>query len=108
MVDARIYNRCEPQAYRTQFMIEEARRYCGAWINSQPSLFPWLEEELDPLTVRLERLIIILDTLGLDAFVAKAVLTAASTHDSQAAIPLARLSRQRVVWLCDVMDSAYD
>ncbi|HEY0310894.1 MAG TPA: transposase, partial [Allosphingosinicella sp.] len=51
-------------------MTEEAKRYCGAWINSQPSLFPWLEEELDPLTVKLERLIIILDTLGLDAFVA--------------------------------------
>src|SRR3954463_11495184 len=37
-----------------------------------------------------------------------AVLTAASTHDSQAAIPLTRLSQQRVVWLYDVMDSAYD
>src|SRR3954462_5563347 len=37
-----------------------------------------------------------------------AVLTAASTHDSQAAIPLMRLSQQRVVWLYDVMDSAYD
>jgi hypothetical protein len=49
---------------------EEAGRYCGAWINSQPSLFPWLEEELDPITAKLERLIIILDTLGLDAFVA--------------------------------------
>ena len=51
-------------------MAEEAGRYCGAWINSQPSLFPWLEEELDPITAKLERLIIILDTLGLDAFVA--------------------------------------
>src|SRR3954451_8919490 len=70
MVDARIYSRCESQAYRIQFMIEEAKRYCGAWINSQPSLFPWLEEELDPLTAKLERLVIILDTLGLEAFVA--------------------------------------
>src|SRR3954463_7300200 len=51
-------------------MTEEAKRYCGAWINNQPSLFPWLEEELDPLTAKLEGLIIILDTLGLDAFVA--------------------------------------
>ena len=51
-------------------MTEEAKRYCGAWINSQPSLFPWLEEELDPLTGKLERLVIILDTLGLEAFVA--------------------------------------
>src|SRR4051794_4918321 len=70
MVDARIHNQCESQAYRIQFMTEEAKRYCGAWINSQPSLFPWLEEELDPLTAKLERLVIILDTLGLEAFVA--------------------------------------
>jgi hypothetical protein len=37
-----------------------------------------------------------------------AVLTAAATHDSQAALPLARKSAQRVVWLYDRMDSAYD
>ena len=37
-----------------------------------------------------------------------AILTAASTHDSQVAIPLARTSEQRVVWLYDLMDSAYD
>jgi DDE family transposase/transposase-like protein DUF772 len=65
-----MHNQCESQAYRIQFMTEEAKRYCGAWINSQPSLFPWLEEELDPLTAKLERLVIILDTLGLEAFVA--------------------------------------
>src|SRR4051812_50169968 len=70
MVYSRIHNRCESQAYRIEFMTEEAKRYCGAWINSQPSLFPWLEEELDPLTTKLERLVIILDTLGLEAFVA--------------------------------------
>src|SRR3954452_23185789 len=70
MVDARIHNRCESQAYRMQLITEEAKRYCGAWINRQPSLFPWLEEELDPLTAKLERLVIILDTLGLEAFVA--------------------------------------
>ena len=37
-----------------------------------------------------------------------AILTAASVHDSQVAIPLARKSQQRIVWLYDVMDSAYD
>ena len=37
-----------------------------------------------------------------------AILTAASTHDSQVAIPLARTSEQRVVWLYDLMDPAYD
>jgi hypothetical protein len=36
------------------------------------------------------------------------LLSAASLHDSQAAIPLAAMSRQRVTNLYDVMDSAYD
>ena len=36
------------------------------------------------------------------------ILTSASMHDSQAAIPLARLSAQRVTNLYDLMDSAYD
>jgi hypothetical protein len=51
-------------------MDEDAKRYCGGWINRQPELFPWLEDEIDPLTAKLERLIILLDTLGLEAFVA--------------------------------------
>ena len=37
-----------------------------------------------------------------------AVLTSASTHDSQVAIPLAKMSSGRVANLYDVMDSAYD
>ena len=37
-----------------------------------------------------------------------AVLTSASTHDSQVAIPLAVMSHERVVNLYDLMDSAYD
>jgi len=37
-----------------------------------------------------------------------AILTAASVHDSQVASPLARKSEQRIVWLYDVMDAAYD
>jgi hypothetical protein len=37
-----------------------------------------------------------------------AVLTSASMHDSQAAIPLALMTNQRVVNLYDIMDSAYD
>ena len=37
-----------------------------------------------------------------------AVLTSASTHDSQVAIPLAKMSSERVTHLYDVMDSAYD
>lgn len=37
-----------------------------------------------------------------------ALLTSASLHDSQAAIPLAQMTAQRVSSLYDVMDSAYD
>jgi hypothetical protein len=37
-----------------------------------------------------------------------AILTSASLHDSQAAIPLASLTAQRVTNLYDVMDAAYD
>jgi hypothetical protein len=36
------------------------------------------------------------------------ILTSASVHDSQAAIPLARLTAQRGTHLYDLMDSAYD
>ena len=36
------------------------------------------------------------------------LLTSASVHDSQAAIPLARLASRRVDSLYDLMDSAYD
>jgi hypothetical protein len=36
------------------------------------------------------------------------ILTSASLYDSQAAIPLARLTAQRVTHLYDLMDSAYD
>jgi DDE family transposase/transposase-like protein DUF772 len=51
-------------------MAEEPQPYYGTWINRQRSLLPGLDEELDPLTDRLEHLIVILDTLGLEAFVA--------------------------------------
>ncbi len=37
-----------------------------------------------------------------------AILTSASVHDSQAAIPLAQISAERVTNLYDLMDSAYD
>jgi len=36
------------------------------------------------------------------------ILTSASTHDSQAALPLAAITKQRVTNLYDLMDSAYD
>jgi hypothetical protein len=37
-----------------------------------------------------------------------AVLTSASVHDSQVAIPLMKLSSQRVTYLYELMDTAYD
>ncbi len=37
-----------------------------------------------------------------------AILTSASTHDSQAAIPLMQMSAGRVRWLYDLADAAYD
>ena len=51
-------------------MADKPQSYYGTWINRQRSLLPGLDEELDPLTAKLEHLIIILDTLGLEAFVA--------------------------------------
>jgi len=36
------------------------------------------------------------------------LLTGASVHDSQAAIPLMQMSADRVRWKCDIMDTAYD
>lgn len=48
-----------------------------------------------------------LDTLDGD-IPASAILTSASVHDSQVAIPLAQMSAGRVSWLYDLMDSAYD
>jgi hypothetical protein len=51
-------------------MSDKLQPYYGTWINRQRSLLPELDEELDPLTDKLEHLIVILDTLGLEAFVA--------------------------------------
>ena len=48
-----------------------------------------------------------MDTMDGDIPVS-AVLTAASLHDSQAAIPLAQMSAERVTNLYDLMDAAYD
>ena len=48
-----------------------------------------------------------LDTMDGD-LPASALLTSASVHDSQPAIPLAQLTAQRVTSLYDLMDSAYD
>ena len=51
-------------------MGEDTVRYVGGWIGRQRRLFPHVAEEIDPVTAKLEQLIIILDTLGLEAYVA--------------------------------------
>lgn len=48
-----------------------------------------------------------LDTIDGDIPVS-AILTSAAINDSQVAIPLAQMSRQRITSLYDLMDSAYD
>src|SRR6266511_3736478 len=39
------------------------------WSHIQASLFPWLREELDELTVQHERIVLVLDMLGLERHV---------------------------------------
>src|ERR1700693_2529802 len=39
------------------------------WNHIQGSLFPWLREEVDPITDSLGRLVTTLDVIGLEAFV---------------------------------------
>jgi Transposase DDE domain len=51
-------------------MGDDIVRYVGGWIGRQCRLFPHVAEEIDPITAKLEQLIIILDTLGLEAYVA--------------------------------------
>lgn len=77
--------------------LAELPRACtvGTKCNSQGHLIHWVGYKLH------------LDTIDGDVPVS-AVLTSASLHDSQVAIPLAQLSAQRVTSLYDLMDSAYD
>ncbi len=46
--------------WRHRTMTEKPQLYYGTWINRQRSLLPGLDEELGPLTAKLEQLIIIL------------------------------------------------
>src|SRR5271168_4081554 len=41
----------------------------AGWNHIQGSLFPWLREEVDPITEALGRLVTTLDVIGLEAFV---------------------------------------
>jgi hypothetical protein len=43
-------------------MGDDTVRYVGGWIRRQRRLFPHVAEEIDPVTAKLEQLIIILGT----------------------------------------------
>lgn len=79
-----------------QQMLAEISRHCdrGAKCNAQGYKNSWNGYKLH------------IDTADCSVPIS-AVLTSASVHDSQVAIPLSRLSAQRVTSLYDVMDAAY-
>ena len=79
-----------------QQMLDEIPRDCdrGAKCNAQGYKSAWNGYKLH------------IDTADCSVPIS-AVLTSASVHDSQVAIPLSRLSAQRVTSLYDVMDAAY-
>jgi hypothetical protein len=78
-------------------MLADLPRRCdvGAKCNAKGYLTTWIGYKLH------------IDTADGDIPVA-CVLTSASLHDSQVAIPLAQITAQRVTNLYDLMDSAYD
>lgn len=78
-------------------MLDDLPRHCdiGAKVNSQGNMDWWRGYKLH------------LDTAD-GQIPISAVLTSASVHDSQVAIPLTTISSKRVVHLYEVMDSAYD
>jgi Transposase DDE domain/Transposase domain (DUF772) len=78
-------------------MLADLPRKCdtGAKLNAKGYLTTWIGYKLH------------IDTADGDIPVA-CLLTSASLHDSQVAIPLAQITAQRVTNLYDLMDSAYD
>ena len=97
------------------------------WNTVQKKLFPWLEQELDPLSDKEREFVQVVSLLDLGSHMKEswigyklhldcidgdipisAILSSASLHDSQAAIPLSQMSYQRLTNLYDLMDAAYD
>jgi hypothetical protein len=78
-------------------MLNDLPRHCdiGAKVNSQGNMEYWRGYKLH------------LDTAD-GQIPISAVLTSASVHDSQVAVPLMTMSSKRVVHLYELMDSAYD
>jgi hypothetical protein len=65
------------------------------------------QEEQQGLQGNLERLQLHLD-VACGQIPASCVLTSASVHDSQVAIPLITMTSVRIAYLYDLMDAAYD
>ena len=85
------------------------------WNTIQKKLFPWLEQELDPLSDKEREFVQVVSLLDLGSHMKEswigyklhldcidgdipvsAILSSASLHDSQAAIPLSQMSYQRL------------
>ena len=98
------------------------------WNSIQSWLFPMLEDEIGALDEKHRQFVAVcelcapqdhmaayrwcgyklhLDVIDGDIPVS-AILTSASLHDSQVAIPLAQMSAGRIVHLYDLADAAYD
>jgi hypothetical protein len=63
------------------------------WSYIQPYLFPFLREEVDPLTAKLEQLISVLDTIGLEAYVRAEVGGRGRPRDDRRAIARAFVAK---------------
>lgn len=76
----------------------------------QRSLFPHLREEVGELTEKERRFVLVLEVVEVadGGIPLSGITTSASMHDSQAAIPLAKMTAQWVESFYDLMDAAYD
>ena len=68
------------------------------WSYIQGTLFPWLREQLDPVTAALEQLIIVLDTIGLAACRRRRATDAAASP--RTAAPWRGLLSPKRCWAC--------
>jgi len=99
------------------------------YFNMQCSLFPMVEEEFGELTSKMKEFLRIVELVQPGRFINAAlrwcgyklhlilgdggvplatILTSASPHDSQVAIPLMQITYERAKVLYDLADSAYD
>jgi hypothetical protein len=90
--------RLEKQQTQTlQEMMDDLPKYCdvGSKVNSQGYKISWTGYKLH------------IDTIDGDIPVS-AILTSASIHDSQVALPLSKMTQSKITVLYEVMDAAYD